>query len=85
METPIRVLAIPVGVFRVCQRRQNLPGSVPKAAGSEKKRVKGAWNRSGTSHIGTVCLKEGFDNRLGNVREGKNHKSHIEETEHYVN
>jgi hypothetical protein len=73
METPIRILAIPARVFRVCQRRQGLPG------------FKDDWNRTGTSHIGTACLKEGFDNRLENVREGKNHKSHIEETEHYVN
>jgi len=35
-----------------------------------KKRVKGAWNRIEPSHIGTVCRKEGFDDRLENVYEG---------------
>ena len=37
------------------------------------------------SIIGTVCQKEGFDKRLGNVYEGKKQNYHIEEMESYVN
>jgi len=85
VETPIRVLGIAIRVFRVCQHRKGLPGFIRKWAGSEKKRVKGAWNKTATSHIGTVCQKVGFDDRLENVYEGKKQIYHIEEMGSYVN
>jgi hypothetical protein len=42
-----------------------------KEMGPYEKRNRGAQNRNGTIHIGTVCQKEGFDRRLGTVCEGK--------------
>ena len=59
---------------------QNEKGRAPKKRGTELLRTE-----LEPSIIGTVCQKEGFDKRLGNVYEGKKQNYHIEEMESYVN
>jgi hypothetical protein len=62
--------------LRSYQRRKGLPGTVKIGTGSEKKRDKGSCDRNGAIHIETVCQKEGFDDRLENVYEGKTNPSY---------